>query len=307
MSKARMKLKLNQVRMFIAVVESRSIHRGAITLGLSQPAVSAGIRELELTSGGALLTRSSKGVEVTEMGAVLLQRGRALLADVARMNEEMARVHSEEAGTVSISVSSFVAYVFVSLALQQFYKQMPNVQVRITEISGRKALVQGLHQGDYDFAVMHTSDYFYPMPDDIERLATVDLPLILGCRSTHPLARATSITQLAGAQWILPAEQDKRGDAALAAAFGRFGSGLPFIPIRVGSLAAALSLYESMDLIGFFAKQMADVTFDRYNLVQIPIQETLPPLKTGIFQRAAQAQTTAAACLIECFRSCMQA
>jgi LysR family transcriptional regulator of abg operon len=298
---------LNQLRMFIAVVESGSIHRGARSLGVSQPAVSAVIRELESTHGGMLLTRSSKGVSVTELGLILLERGRALIADVGRLNNEMARLQSEQTGSVSISVSSVMACVFVPAALQRFCGQMPNVQVSVTEISGRKALIQGLRQGEFDFSVTQTPDYYFPLPDDIERLAQVDLPLILGCRASHPLAGATSVTELAQANWVFPADEDPRGDAALTAGFARFGMALPPNPFRVASLATALSLYTSMDLIGLFARPVAETTFERYNLVQIRTQETMPTLRTGLFQRATQTQTVAAACLIECLRACMEA
>jgi DNA-binding transcriptional LysR family regulator len=296
---------LNQLRTFIAVVESGSIHRGALALGVSQPAVSAVIRELESTSHGPLLIRSSKGVSVTDRGMVLLQRGRALIADVVRLNNEMARIHSEEAGSISISVSSVMACVFVPPALERFCRQMPNVQVSVTEISGRKAFIQGLRQGEFDFSVTQTPDYFFPLPEDIERVIRADLPLILGCRAGHPLAGATSVVELAQANWVFPADQDPRGDASLTAGFAHFGMALPPNPFRVASLAAALGLYASMDLIGLFAQPVAEATFERYNLVQIKTRETLPSLSTGLFQRAAQTQTTAAACLIECFRACM--
>jgi hypothetical protein len=66
-----------------------------------------------------------------------------------------------------------------------------------------------------------------------------------------------------------------------------------------------LGLYASMDLIGLFAQQVADATFERDNLVPIKVQEPLPALICGIYQRAAHDQAPAVACLIECFRSCM--
>jgi molybdenum-dependent DNA-binding transcriptional regulator ModE len=91
-------MKPNQLRMFIAVVEAKSIHRAALALGVSQPAVSATIRELEMTYGAPLLMRSSRGVEVTELGTLLFQRGRALLADMDRLEKEMTRLQSGKGG-----------------------------------------------------------------------------------------------------------------------------------------------------------------------------------------------------------------
>jgi len=296
-------VKIKQLRLFVAVVESKSIHRAASVLGISQPAVSMAIRELETIYGGSLLIRKTKGVEVTTLGALLHRRGRAILADLDRVGEEMARLQSERGGTVSISISSTISSTVLPGVLLRFREKMPNVQVRIGEISGRAALIDGLIEGEFDFAIALTAPYFYPLPDEIERLAEIDIPLILGTRPNHPLASSQSISELMGVDWLIPFESTNLDELSLENDFAKFGLKVPNRPIRCHSYAAAMEFFGKMDLIGVFSKRFADIQFKRYDLVQIKIRETLPMRQVGIFQRQPYIQTEAAEYFIECFKA----
>src|ERR671911_3199726 len=71
---------LRLVRYWVAVAEEANVTRAAERLHISQPALSAAIKQLEGQLGVALLERTGRGVTVTAAGAVLLERGRELLA-----------------------------------------------------------------------------------------------------------------------------------------------------------------------------------------------------------------------------------
>jgi DNA-binding transcriptional LysR family regulator len=298
-------MKIKQLRMFVAVVDSRSIHRAASVLGISQPAVSMAIRELETIFGASLLIRKTKGVEVTTFGALLYRRGRAILADLDRVAEEMARLQSERDGVVSIAVSSTIACTDFPDVLLRFREKMPKVQVRVREIFGRDELIDGLVGGEFDFAVVLTAPYYYPLPDDVVRLADIDIPLIVGVRADHPLVGSKSITELMDADWMIPFENTNQLELSLEDDFSKFGLKTPNRPIRCHSFAAAMGIFEKMDLIGVFTQPFADTQFERYNLVQIKIRETLPMIRAGIFQRHPYIQTEAAEHFIECFKACL--
>jgi LysR family transcriptional regulator, regulator of abg operon len=298
-------MKIKQLRMFVTVVESKSIHRAASVLGISQPAVSMAIRELEAMYGASLLIRKTKGVDVTTLGALLYRRGRAILADLERVGEEMARAQSERGGVVSIAVSSVIACTVLPDALLRFREKMPNIQVRVSEISSRDALIDGLVGGEFDFATVLTAPYFYPLPDDIERLAEVDVPLILGARIKHPLMNSKSISELVDVDWIIPFENTNQLELSLENDFAKFGLKIPNRPVRCRSFSATMEIMEKMDLIGVFSRRFADVQFGRYNLAQIKIREALPIIHAGIFQRQPYIQTEAAEYFIDCFRAAL--
>jgi DNA-binding transcriptional LysR family regulator len=294
-------MKPNQLRTFIAVVESKSIHRAALALGVSQPAVSTTIRDLEVTFGAPLLIRSSRGVEVTGLGAELLQRGRALLAHMERLNEEMARLQHAKTHTISVAVSMMVASWALPYALKKFRADKPGVCVRISEIDDTSEILDGLREGKFDFAAVHIPERFLPLPDDIEELAAMTMPVVIGCREMHPLAKATSLGDLIDADWIFPVASGSEADLAIRRSFAKYGLEAPRHPVHCNTRTVTLELFENMDFIGFFEKKFADVNFKRYGLVPVKVREALPDLHIGIFQGKAHTQSDQSSYLSDCF------
>ncbi len=75
-------LSLPRIRNFVAVAEERQFRRAAERVGLSQPALSAQLRELEEFLGAALLSRTTRSVHLTAEGEKFLVRARNILADL---------------------------------------------------------------------------------------------------------------------------------------------------------------------------------------------------------------------------------
>src|SRR5882757_1656611 len=71
---AERRLKLRELRILLAVVETGSMAKGAATLGISQPNVSKAISDLEHVLGVSLLDRSARGVEATAYGLAIIRR-----------------------------------------------------------------------------------------------------------------------------------------------------------------------------------------------------------------------------------------
>src|SRR5881394_1680012 len=72
-------MELRHLRYFVAVAEAENVSRAALTLHVSQPAVSRQIRDLEEELGFSLLERSAKSVRLTEAGRTFLKESRAVL------------------------------------------------------------------------------------------------------------------------------------------------------------------------------------------------------------------------------------
>ncbi|MCS7324338.1 MAG: LysR family transcriptional regulator, partial [Thermoflexales bacterium] len=85
---------LYKLRIFVTAVESGSLSAAAERLFMSQPAVSQHIHELENTLGTVLLTRSHRGVTLTEAGQVFYRYAQRLLALAAEANQAIAAFSS---------------------------------------------------------------------------------------------------------------------------------------------------------------------------------------------------------------------
>ncbi|GGP10897.1 LysR family transcriptional regulator [Oceanobacillus neutriphilus] len=102
---------MNQVWLeaYIAIVEEKSITKAAGRLNLSQPALSKQVRSLESDLNAKLVTRSSKGIEMTRAGQYFYQQAQSLLQEMNRTREKLMKMQQTDKLTMgclpSISTS----------------------------------------------------------------------------------------------------------------------------------------------------------------------------------------------------------
>src|SRR5215213_5560381 len=88
------RLKLHLLRALDAIDAQRSLLKASTALGVSQPALTKSLQEIEDIVGVRLFDRHARGVQPTEAGAVLVQSARRILAEMRRIDEELDRVFS---------------------------------------------------------------------------------------------------------------------------------------------------------------------------------------------------------------------
>ena len=96
---------LRQLRYFVAVAEELNFTRAAERLHMAQPPLSAAIRQLEQQLGVSLLERTTRQVELTPAGQVLLERARPLLAHADEVFAAARATEREPVGRVVVGTS----------------------------------------------------------------------------------------------------------------------------------------------------------------------------------------------------------
>ncbi|GGY00813.1 LysR family transcriptional regulator [Streptomyces hiroshimensis] len=124
-------MELRTLRYFVAVAEELHFGRAAARLHMSQPPLSRAIKRLETEAGAALFERSSAGVTLTPVGAVLLDEARALLDQADRVRVRVAAA----AGTAAISVGVLGDSTdpAVTRLAVTYHRRHPRIEVRIRE------------------------------------------------------------------------------------------------------------------------------------------------------------------------------
>src|SRR5438045_7884014 len=139
-------MELRHLRYFVGVAEIENVSRAALKLHVSQPALSAQIRDLEDELGFPLLKRTAKSVSLTEAGRTFLNEARAVLQ---RADEGVKKARSvATAGETDLHVgySPTPTAEILPKTLRGFRKAMPKVHVRLHDRSN-KTVLDGVRDG----------------------------------------------------------------------------------------------------------------------------------------------------------------
>ncbi len=119
---------VDHVRAFCVVATVGNVTHAARRLGLSQSATSRAIAGLEASLGATLLARGSRGVELTDAGAVVLERARAALASLDGLGTDLAPGDERE---VVIACHEHIATHLLPRALERLASERPDVRPRV--------------------------------------------------------------------------------------------------------------------------------------------------------------------------------
>lgn len=117
--------KLEGMRIFVAVADTRGFAPAARGLGLSPPAVTRAVAALEARVGVQLLRRSTRSVALTEVGARFHADCKRILAEIDEAEASASGAHSVPQGQLSITASLMFGRLHVAPVLLDFMAQQP--------------------------------------------------------------------------------------------------------------------------------------------------------------------------------------
>jgi LysR family carnitine catabolism transcriptional activator len=153
----RIGLSLPRIRSFVAVAEERQFRRAAERVGLSQPALSAQLRELEEYLGAALLSRTTRHVRLTAEGEKFLQRARNILADLESAVLEVRDQASLRRGRLAVASIPSVASRILPGVAATFQQRFPGIDVQVIEL-GARDVERCVAGGDANFGIAARPD-----------------------------------------------------------------------------------------------------------------------------------------------------
>ena len=118
---------LHLINVFVTVVDTNGLAGAARKLGLSPPAVTRAVNELEAQLGVRLLTRTTRVVRVTESGARYVEDCRRILAELAEANESVGGMHSAPRGRLTLTAPVLFGARFVTPIVTEYLQRYPDV------------------------------------------------------------------------------------------------------------------------------------------------------------------------------------
>lgn len=226
------RLTLRQIQVFLAVARLSSYSKAAEELALTQPAVSAQIRQLEEVIGEPVFDYLGKQLYLTPIGAAVQRAGRDLLQRLIGLEMELAELRGVMEGTLAIAVESSAQY-FMPAAIAAFCAEHSSVQIALDVINHSEAL-RRLRENIDDLVVMGQVPHdraltFVPFRDN---------ELIAVSSAQHRLARQRDIPLLQLAEEVLLVREPGSGTRKAFEAYCQQQSVLFSKMQQLGSLEA---------------------------------------------------------------------
>jgi len=190
-------LNLRHLRIFETIASCGSFSRAADQLGMSQPAVSMQLRQLETDLGTVLFERPQRQ-RLTEAGQELLQHARMILAQARAAEDAMALYETDpnEAGSgprgarglLHLGVVS-TAHYFAPRLLNEFHRLHPEVRLKLT-VAKRHEVLAMLQEHRLDLAITG----YPPSESDVEAQSFARHPHCIVAPPDHPLAKRRKLT-----------------------------------------------------------------------------------------------------------------
>jgi DNA-binding transcriptional LysR family regulator len=181
---------LRQLEYFVAVDETGGFTRAAERMHVVQSGLSTAIRALERELGTELFHRTTRRVELTDAGEVLLADARRILVSVKQAKDAVDAVIGGMRGTVRFGVMHSLLAPELIDALAAFHRDRPEVRLLPrTDPAGSAGLVRAVVDDELDFAVAALPADPAEQAQGARFVSLRSEPMLLVCPADHRLAK----------------------------------------------------------------------------------------------------------------------
>jgi DNA-binding transcriptional LysR family regulator len=189
------------------IAEHGSLTGAAEAMMYTTSAVSQQMRRLEAEAGQTLFERHARGVVLTDAGAALVTRARAISRELAGARSDLEALSGLRAGSLRIGSFPTASASILPLVLTQFAREHPAVAVSVKSAL-RDPLRELLLMREVELALLWEYDWSLFRDDEIETEILVDDPTVLVVAAGSDLGREgpVDLASLSGARWIIRAD-----------------------------------------------------------------------------------------------------
>ena len=277
------------------IAEAGSLTAAAQQLGVTQPALSKQLKRLENTLGVPVFKRNLRGVQPTEYGDALLPRARAIRAEARQAAEDVAQRRGLREGRLAVALSHFAAIALLPTVVPSFRNRWPGVHLAFMPPSFD---LRGLREGTPDFAVVSLPAERLGAEFSVRTLYAATVAVVV--RPGHPLASARRLSDLAGAEWVLPSLRSSTA-RGLEKASRQARLAVPHCAVTSETLTGLETLVLNTDLVGAIPLEVHRARAAASGLQRLALQEEIEGPRVAIVRWADGHPTPAATALEEAF------
>ena len=292
---------MSELRSLLAIKSSANLTRAALELGVSQPALSQQLREVEGKLGMSLFVRHRRGLDATPSGEVMLRLAAALGVDMHIAAQELALAARQNVRPLRVGSMAVTSAGLLAVALGRFAAQSPTTTVVVMEGS-REILLEHLRHRSIDIFVGR-------IPADASANDLVSDTLLLDSgvvitSARHPLVRRTQLRmeQLHSYGWIMPAE-DTTFYKQIALSMRTAGLSMPAARIQSYSMLAIPAVVATSELLGFLPTSMFASGALSAGLHRLPVEFDWIASPVGVLTRTDAEPSDSLTSLIQILKS----
>lgn len=182
------RLSLRQLQVFQAVYTTRGYSTAAELLGLTQPAVSAQIRQLESALGQKVFEYIGRRLYCTAVGEMVAESVNIMFLELRKLQNDVHSLEGQVSGDLRLAAVSTAQYI-VPYLIKPFLEQHTGVYVTL-QVVNRAAAIERLHKNSDDLLIMG----IVPTDRPFQSMPFLDNELIPVLPADHPMAGRTDVT-----------------------------------------------------------------------------------------------------------------
>ncbi|MEH3147885.1 MAG: LysR family transcriptional regulator [Methylobacterium frigidaeris] len=293
------RLRLSQLRLVDALEVHRSLLKAATVLGVTQPALTKSLQEIEEAVQVRLFDRHSRGVRPTGAGMAVVRTARRVLAEVRRLDEELDRLATASGGAVAVGALPVAAAGVLPGALARLKASHPDITVWLQQ--GRtEDLLPLLASGEIDLVVGRL--YTPALPDRFSREPLWTEPVSVLARAEHPIFSGPATPEaLRRYDLVLPTVSQRVGQEIehVLALLGL----TPTASLRSSSYGFIREMLHATDLIAVMPRLMMVGDLLRGTLRVAPLPIPAPDRPAGLILPGDRPLPPAGRTFVACLRA----
>jgi DNA-binding transcriptional LysR family regulator len=266
------RLRLRDLHVFCAVVQRGSMAQAAAHLGVSQPAVSEIIADLEHTLAVRLFDRSRQGATPTIYGRALLKRATVVFDELKQSIRDLEFLADPTVGEVRIGCPESLAASILPPVIQRFSELYPNVVLHLNYVASPPRELPELRERTLDAILDRVVPPFAIENDvfDVEVLFQDVMVVAAGMQSPWARRRKIDLAELVDEPWILP-PTDSWNYTNVAEAFRTRGLPLPKVRLVTFSVHLRTSLLATGRFLTAFPSSVLSLDAGQLPLKVLPV------------------------------------
>jgi molybdate transport repressor ModE-like protein len=267
------RVKLRDLHILMAIADTGSMAKAAARLGISHPAVSKTISDIEGVLGVRLLDRGSQGAELTAYGEVLLRCGTNIFDEMHQGLRALEHLSDPNSGEVRLGCTEAMLFSAVPAVVRRFSQKHTGIRLDVKLTNPGE--VQQLRERKVDLLITRATAHRLESDFHSDTLFDEPFVFVVGARSKFARRRGISLKDIIESKWVLP-PYDSGPGALISEVFRAHDCPPPRPAIKTLSIQLTTSLIASGEFVGILPKSVAALNAHQAALKVLPFKSLGP-------------------------------